>query len=132
MSRELAETIQALPMDEPPSSETLAAARDLAGELLALSETSSGEAEALARACARALSAAADRQVLLVHAVPLVVAAVEQLGRERPDGDAGVHWDRGLAGARYEIETLLPGPVRPDVTLESIGRRRGPGSDTPD
>lgn len=122
----LAERIGRLPMDEPPAAGTAVEARAVAAELDRRAAELDGEAAALASACARVLEAAAGRRVLMVYAVPLAVAAVELLERPRPGGEAGDSWDRGLAGARYDIETLLPGPIRPDVGLDAL--RRGPGS----
>lgn len=109
-------------MNEPPATETVERARELAAVLRQRAGDAEGEAALLGIACARALEASADRRVLFVHAVPLVVAAIVLLNcRNR-----GVEWERGLAGARYEIETLLPGapkPVEPDVALSSLRDR---------
>lgn len=110
-------------MDEPPADETVAGARELASSLAERAANMTGEGAALAEACVQALEAAADRRVLFVQAVPLVVAAVELLERE-VTGDPS--WNRALAGARYDIETILPGPIKPDVRLDSL--RRGPTS----
>lgn len=115
----LEEQVRNLSMDEPPAADTCARARELAARLRERAAAAAGEPAELAIACARALEAAAGRELLFVHAVPLVVAAIVLLGcRNR-----GVEWERGLAGARYEIETLLPGAVKPDVELSSLRDR---------
>lgn len=114
----LEEEIRGLSMGEPPAPETCARARELAAELRGRFD-GGGEPERLAGACALALEAAAAREVLFVHVVPLVVAAVVLLGCRHRDAE----WERGLGGARYEIETLLPGPVEPDVELSSLRDR---------
>jgi hypothetical protein len=121
LSEPLSEQIRGLSMDEPPASQTASGARELAAVLRERAATDpGGEPALLALACARALEAAADRQVLFVFVVPLVVAAQVLLEcRHRT-----VEWERGLAGARYEIETLLPVPDVPVSSLRDRTRTR--------
>lgn len=120
---ELGRDVEALAVDEPPAPATRERAADLAARIAALELPDRARAR-LAAAAAACLESCAAGRVRLVLAVPHLVAGLELLAR--PGG--GPAWETALAGATYEIETLLPGPERPDVDLGRLSR--GPRSRT--
>jgi hypothetical protein len=122
---ELGRDVEALAVDEPPAPATRERAADLAARIAALELPDRARARArLAAAATACLESCAAGRVRLVLAVPHLVAGLELLAR--PGG--GPAWETALAGATYEIETLLPGPERPDVDVGRLSR--GPRSRT--
>ena len=113
-------------LPELPTDELLAHA---AGAT-ALAAATTGATADLARSLARALACYADGQVVY-EGWGLVASAAHTLARAIAE-PAGGHAGAALHAARFELDSLLPGPasaapaprlVTPDVALSSLRRR---------